>query len=201
MQFRFFSALMVFMGSYFPLSIILLVQDFDASAFSLSVCKDLLDFENDCSIPLLNPALSVSVFFVCLLSFFLALFLVRKSENEKEIKIIESNHIPVDLMNYVLPYVVSFISIDYQEPKKLVAYLIFFFWLFFITYRSGRVVLNPMLAVFGWRLYEVTYEESSIPKHLRKPRKGVVLSDIDITTGEFFNSQSLQEVMIVKGAK
>lgn len=201
MQFKFLPALLVFMGSYFPLSIILLVQDFDSTLFTWKICWSFFFSRSECSIPLLTPFISIPVLLACLLSFCLALFLIGKSENEREIKILDSKHIPVDLMNYVLPYVVSFISIDYQDTKKLIAYLLFFFWLFFITYKSGRIILNPMLTILGWRLYEVSYEESSTPRNMREQKKGLVLSNITITSGEFFESQSLQEVMVVKGAK
>jgi hypothetical protein len=53
-------------------------------------------------------------------------------------------------MNYVLPYVVSFMSIDYQVTGKFVGFLIFLGWMFLITYKSGQIMLNPLLTVFGW---------------------------------------------------
>ena len=70
---------------------------------------------------------------------------------------IEVKHVPAELMSYTLPYVVSFMSLEYQETGKFVGLIIFLFWIFLITYRSGQLILNPLLVVLGWRLYEVKY--------------------------------------------
>lgn len=73
------------------------------------------------------------------------------------IDISEVKHVPAELMSYTLPYVVSFMSLEYQETGKFVGLIIFLFWIFLITYRSGQLILNPLLVVLGWRLYEVKY--------------------------------------------
>ena len=38
-------------------------------------------------------------------------------------------------MNYTLPYVVSFMSIEYHDTGKFVGLIIFLAWMFWITYR------------------------------------------------------------------
>jgi hypothetical protein len=60
-------------------------------------------------------------------------------------------------MNYTLPYIVAFMGIGYQENGKLVGLAIFLVWMFWITHKSGQIILNPLLAVLGWRFYEVKY--------------------------------------------
>ena len=60
-------------------------------------------------------------------------------------------------MNYTLPYIVSFMSIDYQQTEKFIGLIIFLGWMFLITHRSGQIFMNPVLIVFGWRHYEIKY--------------------------------------------
>lgn len=61
-------------------------------------------------------------------------------------------------MNYTLPYVVSFMSIDYQDAGKFIGFVVFLGWMFWISYKSGQIILNPVLIALGWRLYDVTYQ-------------------------------------------
>ena len=71
------------------------------------------------------------------------------------VHVLETKAIPNDLINYVLPYVVSFMGLSYAEPQKLGGFLVFWVGLFVITYRSGQILMNPLLIVLGWKLYEV----------------------------------------------
>jgi hypothetical protein len=75
----------------------------------------------------------------------------------QRVTVVESKHVPADLINYVIPYVVSFVSLEYKDPSKLLGFGILFFWIFWITFKSGQIVLNPALAVLGWRLFEVKF--------------------------------------------
>ena len=59
-------------------------------------------------------------------------------------------------MNYTLPYIVSFMSFGYDQEGKFIGIVIFLTWIFWITYKSGQIILNPILVAFGWKLYEVT---------------------------------------------
>jgi hypothetical protein len=71
--------------------------------------------------------------------------------------LIEVKYVPADLMNYTLPYVVSFMSIEYQDTGKFIGLIIFLGWMFWITFRAGQIILNPLLIAFGWRLYDIKY--------------------------------------------
>ncbi|WP_256724099.1 hypothetical protein [Xanthomonas oryzae] len=71
------------------------------------------------------------------------------------VRVEEVKSIPNDLINYVFPYIVSFMGLTYGDASKLAGFSVFLFVLFLITYRSGQIFLNPMLIVLGWRFYEV----------------------------------------------
>jgi hypothetical protein len=107
--------------------------------------------------------------------------------------VVEAKYIPAELMNYTLPYVVSFMSISYQETGKFVGLIIFLLWMFWITYRSGQVILNPILVSFGWRLYEVSYRFAGDTKEY----SGRILSCGWIAPGQRHKFSTIQDVIIV----
>lgn len=192
MQLRLFASLLVFAGSYFPLSLILLVQDFDYKNFSWQLC---FPYNNsDCFIPFYTPFVSITVLIVSAASFLLTLGLLRFAYCKHQVKITEATHVPSDLMSYVVPYIVSFMNLSYQDTKGLLGYALFLAWIFWITHKSGRVMLNPMLIVLGWRLYEVAY----VNEASRSVNHGYVLSNFKLESNSFIKYKNIQDVMVCK---
>jgi hypothetical protein len=157
MQLRTVFALAIYVGSYLPLSLILLVQDIDFAVLRRGACPIRAMVLLDCAIPLKNSVLSLSALVICIIRSAVAIFVLRVLPTAQRVTVIESKHVPADLINYVIPYVVSFISLDYGDPSKLLGFAVFLVWIFLITVKSGQIPLNPALAVLGWRLFEVKY--------------------------------------------
>jgi hypothetical protein len=154
---RFVVACIIFAGSYLPLSLILLAQNVDYSpAPNSGWVLPWLGWH----IALKNPAFSIGIFAACLICFLITLPALASVPARTQIIIKEAEPNPADLMSYVLPYVVSFMSIDYQETGKFVGFLIFLGWMFWITHASGQIILNPVLAVLGWKLYKIVYTKT-----------------------------------------
>lgn len=194
MQPRLLIALAVFLGSYLPLSMILLIQDFNIDLWGNPICNPIIDF-GGCSTPFRNSYISVTFFCVCFLGLVItkyALKLIKSTERKIDIK--EIKHTPTDLMNYVLPYVVSFMSVDYKEINKFLGFIVFLCWLFWITYRSGQIILNPILIVMNWKLYEVKYTHSGSTDEM----VGKILSNTLIEVNLSYNYQEIQDVIIIK---
>jgi hypothetical protein len=118
---------------------------------------------------------------------------LRLADPKTPIKVKEAKYIPAELMNYTLPYVVSFMTFDYQETGKFIGLIIFLAWVFLITHRSGQVILNPLLIVFGWRHYEVKYQFSGS----EKVYLGHGLSRDKIEPGEPCLQSIIQDIMII----
>lgn len=192
MQFRFWASLVVFLGSYFPLSLILLAQDYRYELLTAPVCWPLAG--DGCIWPFRNGTFPLAIFAVCLACFALSLSVLAAVKPKMPVNIRESKYVPAELMSYTLPYIVSFMSLEYHETGKFVGLVIFLSWMFLITYRSGQLILNPLLIVFGWRLYEIRY---SFPgdAHERTCR---VLSKISLQPDKRYNQSVVQDVMIIK---
>jgi len=155
MQLKVLPAFILFLGSYFPLSVILLLQDVEKSSWLRPVCRPAKWFV-DCQLPVLtNPGRSIGFFLVCGLSLALFFTLLRLVRGQHVLKVEGYKAVPNDLINYVFPYVVAFMVLDFADTGKYYGFWLFLGWMFVITYRSGQILMNPLLIVAGWQLYEI----------------------------------------------
>jgi hypothetical protein len=151
LQFRLIPAFLVFLGSYFPLAVILALQDVTQESWELGLCRS---WEH-CVFPSSNhPYLSLISVAVTFLCFILTITILSSLRYKYPITIIESRPIPSELISYSFPYIVSFMGVDYGATGKIAGLTIFLIWLFLITYRAGQLIMNPVLLVMGWNLYE-----------------------------------------------
>lgn len=194
MQPKLYIAIFVYLGSYLPLSLILLVQDYDFDAIATPVCKIWKQADRSCSIPFSNATASFVFAALCIFSFFATIFLLRNTKGNNKIVVSESKHIPADLINYVFPYVVSFMSLAYKGTGKIFGFLIFLVWMFLVTYKSGQIMLNPLLIVFNWKLYEIKY------KFLggTETYTGRALSETSLLPNVIYEKNDIQEILIIK---
>lgn len=191
MQFRLIPALLVFLGSYFPLAVILALQDIKQEYWGLEFCWS---FSN-CVFPSGNhPYLSLFVVlltFVCLL---MTVQVLRCLRYKYPVKIVALKPIPSELISYSFPYIVSFMGVDYGSAGKIAGLAVFLMWLFLITYRAGYIIMNPILLILGWNLYET---EAEVNGHKRVVK---LLSRNDPTPGKYL-CQEVQGSYICTGEK
>ncbi|KVD88264.1 hypothetical protein WS63_00950 [Burkholderia stagnalis] len=154
MKMRLFPALILFLGSYFPLSLILLVQDVKETSWKTHMCRiaEMLS----CHFPeLANPERALGLLGICAVSLVIFMVLMRNLSGYSSLDVIDSKSIPNDLINYVFPYVVSFMGLDLGVNGKFFGFLLFIVLMFLITFRSGQILMNPFLLIAGWQLYEL----------------------------------------------
>jgi hypothetical protein len=197
MQPRLAVAIPIFLASYLPLSIILLFQDLDLSVLARGVCRDPWHGASACDLPFQHPWASLSSVAICFGCLFLSLAALAALKPKHEVKILSSKHVAADLMNYTLPYVVAFTTLDYTDVGKLLGFLVFFAWMFVITLRSGQLGMNPVLIVFGWRLHEIEYQFTDSDQR----RSALALSQVDLVTGATHRQEALQDMLIIKEPK
>ena len=113
----------------------------------------------------------------------------------QRVRVTESKHVPADLINYVIPYVLSFMGLDYGDSAKMLGFAVFFLWIFWITDCSGQIVMNPILVAFGWRLYEIKFSYLQSENAFT----GRVLSKAAIEPQGVYRQAQLQDVMVVHG--
>lgn len=166
MNLKFIPAIFIFVGSYLPLSLILLIQDIDDKSWRSNFC-----FSNikACVIPTLKNSLeSLGFSAVCIIScLFLICYFLNEIAATDEVFVESTKPIPNDLINYVFPYVVSFMGLDFSDGRKIAGFFIFFIWMFLITYRSGQILMNPVILLSRWKLYEASVTYGGSVRHVR----------------------------------
>lgn len=190
MEMRFFAALALFLGSYFTLAVILTVQDIKESSWRAPVCT--FEAFSECSFPeLSNPGRVLPVLLVCLASLIVfSIFMWRLSANSS-LKVVDAKSIPNDLINYVFPYVVSFMGLDIGGDGKFYGFLIFVGLMFLITYRSGQILMNPLLLMAGWQLYELNIVIEGNRRCVR------ALSRERVKPGDYLDSCLVQGIFVL----
>lgn len=195
MQPRVWVAVLIFLASYLPLAMILALQDLDPTILQQPICGHWTQFLESCAVPLKHPAMASGPVAVCLICLSVAVFALAKVHTRSPINIKSAKHVPADLMNYTLPYIVTFMSLDYGDPAKLGGFVAFLAWIFLITFRSGQLLMNPVLTVFGWQLYEVafTYAGGS-----NTERVEVALVKGGLSPNTTVLHQNIQNILVIK---
>lgn len=158
MKFKFYPAMALFIGSYFPLTLILWFRNIDERTWTRNICKsnELSNFSMNCFIPgPENPAIIYSMMLASVISLIMLFSFLKKIKSKGEVLITSFKSIPNDLINYVFPYVVSFMGLNISNVGETIGFFIFLSFMFLITYFSGQILMNPFLLLFGWKLYEV----------------------------------------------
>lgn len=177
LRLRVWTAAFVFLGSYLPLALILLARDFDYEKYVLR-----------------HPLILLLLCAICGLCCKVTCWLLSRARAKRSVSILHVKYVPAKLMNYTLPFVVAFMGIEYQDIGNVVGVIIFLPWIFWITYKSGQIILNPILIVLGWRLYEITFKYSGGNEDLNQ---GIALFRGDLEKKSYKYGR-IDDVMLVK---
>lgn len=161
MNFRLIPAVIIFLGSYLPLSVILLAQNFQYDDLAKSACNPLKSV--NCELPISSPVATLTFAVTCFVCMMLTLLALRATKPKHKVEVKSFQYVPTDLMNYTLPYVVSFMNVDFSDFGDFVGFAVFLAWMFWITLRSGQILMNPVLIAFGWRHYNIEYTHEASP--------------------------------------
>lgn len=193
MQFQLIPGFLIFLGSYLPLALILALQDIPKAWWNKTLCTAQSFSNGTCVfVPFANPIISISFLLVTLVAMLIVRISLKKIDYPFAVNVKKYKSIPNEIINYTFPYVVSFMGISYDEPQKLIGFLVFLLWMFAITYKSGQILMNPLLIIMGWRLYEATIVISNVEKDVR------ILAHGELKVGNV-TAQTIQDFYIVKG--
>lgn len=91
----------------------------------------------------------------------------------------------VDLINYTIPYIVSFFGFDLSKIEDVVSLIIFLLLMLLMTIKSKSVFMNPILLLAGFNLYDLEYEFDG------KINSTIVMSKYDMKNGDVYYIRSL----------
>ncbi|MBO9356909.1 hypothetical protein GG851_23210 [Bordetella petrii] len=195
MQIKLIPAALLFIASYFPLALILAVQDIKEEYWQRPFCLD-AKFWLKCELPEFgNPGLVYALVLVCFCSLVFFLWVLKHLNGSTEMIIEECKAVPNDLINYVFPYIVSFMGVELGSTGKVLGFGLFLLWLFLISYRSGQILMNPLLLAAGWQLYEVQADIEGKKRSLR------ALSRNRVVPGKTLKSCLVQGIYVLSETK
>ena len=133
---RIFTAILLFISAYSPLFLILAVKDFDFKTTH----------------QLIHPLPIYIMLGIVVLSIILLFTTVAKIKGGIVVTVKTVKNRSVDLINYTIPYMLSFFGIDLSKPEDVIAISIFLLILLLLTITSKSVFINPVLALVGYGL-------------------------------------------------
>lgn len=157
------TAVLLFISAYSPLFLILAVKDFDF--------YENYRFFHPVGVGIL---LSLSVLGIILL--FMTVKKIKRGNMIVTVKAVRNRSI--DLINYTIPYIVSFFGFNLSKVEDVLALIIFLFLLLVMTLKSKSVFMNPILLIAGYNLYDLDYEYDGRPYSI------IVISKFDMKTKE-----------------
>jgi hypothetical protein len=175
MQFQLIPGFLIFLGSYLPLAIILALQDIPAKWWSQPPCTLAVLKHGSCQFILFaNPTLSLTFLVVTSVATLLAKSSLQNIRFPFLVEVKRLKATPNEIINYTFPYVVSFMGITYDDPQKLLGFGVFLLWMSAITLKSGQILMNPLLLIFGWKLYEATIVTNNVEREVRVMKHGTL---------------------------
>jgi len=161
---------LLFISAYSPLFLILAVKDFD---FAGSI-----NFKHPTQVYIL-----LGLSFISIALLFLSFKLVKRGNMPVEIKLVKTRS--VDLINYTIPYIVSFFGFDLSKTEDVISLSLFLLLMFLLTVKSKSVFMNPILLLGGYNLYDIDYVFD------KKTSSIIAISKHEMKMGEVFYMRSL----------
>ncbi len=187
---------LLFVSAYIPLFLIIILKNFKDFIQTFNYLEKV--FHNIFNIINTNGLKSISIIintvwsygflvflgklitFICFLflilsipvSFFCLWKIKREVENSdyNEFKIITLEDKTSDSLNYVVSYIIAFLSISLNNFIDLVAIFILLFTIATIYINSNLIYINPVLNWFGYIVLKVTYYDD-----FEKQNKDIIL--------------------------
>lgn len=159
---------MLFVSSYFPLTLIFWI---------LFVMQQ----------PVL-AWITLGIGSVGLLGMFVYFFRIAPRLSPIQEKIAERQIRDSDVMGYIASYVVPFATFPLSGWQQIAAILVFVLVLGIVYVNSDMIRVNPMLNLMGYHLYEITVENGTESYSLitrRRIKRGDMVRIVDVGRGIF----------------
>ena len=167
---RIWTSILLFISAYSPLFLILAVKDFDFD--------ETYRLQHPLAVYIMLGLSTLSVIIL-----FLILKLIKQGNMPVKIKSVRNRS--VDLINYTIPYILSFFGFDLSKWEDVISLAIFMTIMLVLTITSRSLFLNPILAFAGYGLYDIDYEFNGETQTI------LVLSKIELRVGEQVYIKSL----------
>ena len=155
---RLWFSLVLFLSAYAPLALLFAIRDINTSE----------------RFPWLRHPIFVFISIaVAAASLLLLAIVILRTQGQFVVTVKVAKYYSKDFVEYSIPYLISFFSVDFGKWQDVVALGLFMGLLFLLAVKTQSLFLNPMLALWDYQLYEAEFEESGTQK------TGIFLAKID----------------------
>lgn len=184
----------IFISGYTPLFLIMVIKDIEEFVwYSHDLDKPIIWFATikfPYFVSVANPGIVLSLIVVSVLSLILLKYVLNNIASDPfKITIKKAKSRSSEVVNYTIPYMISFVAFDLSKWQDLVSLLLFLFILCLLSIRSQSIFINPILAANGYGLYDCLYEEDG------KNKECIMLSKYDLTEGNIVQYKKLNNYM------
>lgn len=174
MKTKIVASIIIFISAYSPLALILAIKDFNTKIFFFD-----------------NPVTIISILMLAIISIAFLFSLMKLFSYGQEVKIKNVSNRSSELVNYTIPYMISFFGFDMHKVADLISFIIFMALLCLLTIKTQSIFINPILAVMGYGHYNVEYEENGSSK------EAIFLSKIKINKGSSYRIDKLTDYTFI----
>ena len=156
-----FIKIFLFLTAYYPLFLILFVQN--------SNLIDKIFKEGISSIKWMNfndsliYGLIIGLIFFILLKIFIKF---QSKSNTYQFRVIKIKDVSHETLNYILTYLIAFLSLKLNDPKDIISILILLFIIGIIYVNSNLLYINPFLQLLNYSIYELTIKKDMAEKSI-----------------------------------
>lgn len=184
----------IFISGYTPLFLIMMIKDVQAIIWLTYTLNSpflgLTQLNLPVGLAFKNIYVVCGLLFIALSSLGILWFVLNNiTNNPFEITVVKAKSRSSEVVNYTIPYMISFVAFDLSKWQDLLSLLIFLGILCLLSIRSQSIFINPILAALGYGLYDVSYKESS------KLKECVMLSKRDLAAEEVFKYKKINNYM------
>ncbi len=159
------ASLLLFLSTYAPLLLILVIKDYDPKQFHW--------------LPQ-HPLFSVVILLIAIGSCIGILHAARDIQSGLSVEVIKASNKSGEMFGYTIPYMLSFLRIDLGDWQTLLSLFIFLAMLFVVAYRTQTVFVNPVLALAGYMLIDCTFKRGSTET------QALVITKVPLKIGESY---------------
>lgn len=151
----FWVEVLIFLSSYYPLFLILLIRDITEKTNGIKFGFDSWDLK--------VSLWALALFFLSSVASLIVGPLMRRllihQQGGTPIKIQEASQVRGDMLNYTLPFLIGLFAFDYNSVQSILSLLTFLIFIFAFVHKEKISLLNPMFLLMGIRLYNIKYKE------------------------------------------
>lgn len=167
-----FAAICIFTSAYSPLALIFTIKDYDFVNKKFN-----------------HPSSLITIWAITGLTLLLLYIVIKNIRGGHRVKIKDIEERSNELVNYTIPYMISFYGFDLGKYADILSFIAFMGLMGILTINTQSIFMNPILAIWKYGLYNVQFEENGRLKH------GIILTKKELVIDESVEIQKISRFL------